>query len=214
MDTHHADPYAQRMSPAYPPRILLALALTGCTAAAKDDSTGEAASTTSSTTSAESGTAATPASTGSDDTSAPTTAGPTSTTGTTDTPDTTGAPDTTDTTVPAVSFTDIYEQVLLPNGCNAGYCHGGSAGGLEMTDEATSYANLVEVTAVATLCDQTTRVVPGSLAESVLWYRVRPSALDADSPCADGSKMPKMSMGLSEAQAQLVSDWIVGGALE
>ncbi len=211
MDTRRAGPYAPPMSPASHSPLLFALALTGCTVADKDGPTTDASST-----------AATPASTSSDDTSAPTTAEPTSTTGTTSTTSTTGTPgttsttgmpDTTDTTVPAVSFTDVYEQVILPNGCNAGYCHGGSAGGLEMTDEATSYANLVEVMAVATLCDQTTRVVPGSLAESILWYRVRPSAQD-DTPCADGSKMPKMSMGLSEPQAQLVSDWIVGGALE
>lgn len=111
-----------------------------------------------------------------------------------------------------VSFTDVFEQVIMPNGCNAGYCHGGGAGGLDMTDEATTYANLVEVGATMALCDQTMRVVPGSLDESIMWYRVRPAAMDMGMPCAP--KMPQGSMGLSDAQAQLVSDWIVGGALE
>ena len=116
--------------------------------------------------------------------------------------------------MPAVSFTDVFEQVILPNGCNAGYCHGGGAGGLEMTDEATSYANLVEVKAAVDFCDQTMRVVPGSLDESTLWIRVRPADLDGMTPCATGNKMPKGSMGLTAPEAQLVSDWIVGGALE
>lgn len=111
-----------------------------------------------------------------------------------------------------VSFTDVYEQVIMTNGCQAGYCHGGGAGGLEMTDEATSYANMVEVAASSPSCGQTLRVSPGSIDESILWYRVRPSALDAGMPCAP--KMPQGSMGLSEEQAQLINDWISGGALE
>lgn len=111
-----------------------------------------------------------------------------------------------------VSFTEVFEQIILPNGCNAGYCHGGGAGGLDMTDEATTYANLVEVAATMPKCDQTMRVVPGSLEASIVWYRVRPAALDMGMPCAP--KMPQGSMGLSDEQAQLMSDWIVGGALE
>jgi hypothetical protein len=122
-----------------------------------------------------------------------------------------GEPGTTDTGT-AVTFMAIYEQVILPNGCNAGYCHGGGAGGLEMTDEATTYANLVEVAASTAVCGQTLRVSPGSLAESILWYRVRPVALDGGDSCAP--KMPMGSMGLTEAEAQLVDDWISGGALE
>jgi hypothetical protein len=111
-----------------------------------------------------------------------------------------------------VTFTDVFEQVILVRGCNVGYCHGGGIGGLEMTDEATSYANLVDVAAAAPMCGQSQRVVPGSLEESILWYRVRPSELDMGMPCAP--KMPEGSMGLTEAEAQVVNDWIVGGALE
>lgn len=114
----------------------------------------------------------------------------------------------------AVSFTDVFEQVILANGCNSGYCHGDGFGGLEMTDEATSYASLVEMQATAPLCGQSVLVVPGSPDESVLWYRVRPTSLDAGDPCAESSKMPKSSMGVSDDQAKLVADWIAGGALE
>ncbi len=216
-----AVPYALRMS-AYSPSLLLLLALAACTAANKDetasDPSSSAGTTTATTTASDTATTGQPGSvsqTDPDPTTATTTESPTTSDSagppTTDT-NTTTDPGTTG--VPAVSFTDVFEQVILPNGCNAGYCHGGGAGGLEMTDEATSYANLVEVKAAVDFCDQTMRVVPGSLDESSLWIRVRPADLDGLTPCATGNKMPKGSMGLTAPEAQLVSDWIVGGALE
>jgi len=55
-------------------------------------------------------------------------------------------------------------------------------------------------------------VVPGSIEASILWSRVRPASLDPVPACAP--KMPQGSMGLSEGEAQLVNDWIAGGALE
>ena len=100
----------------------------------------------------------------------------------------------------------------MPQGCNSGYCHGGGAGGLTMTDEATSYANLVEVDAMSMACSAAVRVVPGAPEESVLWLRARPAALDEGMPCA--SKMPEGSEGLSDADGQLLYDWIAGGALD
>lgn len=136
--------------------------------------------------------------------------GPGPTTGTSAEPTTTGD----STGAGAVSFTDVYEQVIVVHGCNSGYCHGDGAGGLVLTDEATSYANLVEVQANAPLCGQSARVVPGSPEASVLWYRVRPAALDAGDTCAEAHKMPKSSMGVSDSQAELVAGWISGGALE
>lgn len=123
-----------------------------------------------------------------------------------------GGPTTADTGATGVTFTDVFEQVILVRGCNVGYCHGMGIGGLEMTDEATSYANLVDVAATVGKCGQTQRVVPGSLEESVLWYRVRPIELDMGMPCA--SKMPEGSMGLTVEEAQVVNEWILGGALE
>ena len=81
-----------------------------------------------------------------------------------------------------------------------------------MTDEATSYANLVEVDAMSMACSAAVRVVPGAPEESVLWLRARPAALDEGMPCA--SKMPEGSEGLSDADGQLLYDWIAGGALD
>jgi hypothetical protein len=170
--------------------------------------TGSTASTSSTTATASTATSAT---TGPDD---PTTAGTTPATEASSggSEDSSASEAGTAETGDGVSFTAVYEQVIMPNACNSGYCHGGGAGGLELTDEATSYANLVDMAATSMVCGQSMRVVPGSLEESILWYRVRPAALDAGNPCAP--KMPQGSMGLSDAEAKLVDDWIAGGALE
>lgn len=112
----------------------------------------------------------------------------------------------------APSFTEVYESILVPQGCTAGYCHGGMAAGLLMTDEATAYANLVEIAATLPVCGLSVRVIPGLPEESVMWRRVRPSALDMGDMCA--GKMPEGSMGLDDPASQLVYDWIAGGALE
>ncbi len=200
---------------------IAALAL-ACTSSGKDDSAGTDPASTGSSTSAGSagtsgGSSAGTMTLGSTTSEEPTTGGPSTSPGTSSTESAEAGESSstlpgTETGSAEVSFTAVYEQVLLPNGCTAGYCHGMGAGGLELTDEATSYANLVEVNAAAAVCGQSMRVVPGSLEESILWYRVRPAALDDVPACA--SKMPQGSMGLSEADAQLVNDWIAGGALE
>ncbi len=121
---------------------------------------------------------------------------------------------TADTGEAAVTFQAVYEQVIVTNGCNNGYCHGSGLGGLYMGDAASSYASLVGVAAAAPMCDQTALVVPGSLEQSILWYRVRPLAQDDGMPCAPKMPQAMMSVGLPEDQAQLVSDWISGGAVE
>jgi len=101
----------------------------------------------------------------------------------------------------------------MVQGCNSGYCHGGGVGGLTMTDEATSYANLVEVEAMVPMCGVTMRVVPGSADESLLWYRSRPASFDGGmEPCAP--KMPQGTDGLDDGDGQLLFDWIEAGALD
>ena len=192
---------------------LLTTSLVACAVTDKDGTTSDPPSSSGATTTASSsgdaGTTAEPT------TADPTTANPTTNPSTDPTADPSTTTATTgDTGVPAVSFTEVYEQVIMVHGCNAGYCHGGSAGGLEMTDEATTYANLVEVKATTALCDQSMRVAPGAPDESILWYRVRPAAQDGMNTCAKDDKMPKVGDGLDDTQAQLVRDWIAGGALE
>lgn len=193
-------PYGQRMHPR-PLSLLFAALVLACT---PTDDSSSATSSGSTAMNGTGGSGSTTATTGAVD---PTTGAIDPTTGAAEVGEsgsTTG--------VGAVSFTDVYEQIIVPKACNSGYCHGGGAGGLEMTDEATTYANLVEVGASTMVCDQSMRVVPGSLEESILWSRVRPAALDGGMPCAP--KMPQGSMGLSDSEAKLVSDWISGGALE
>ena len=140
------------------------------------------------------------------------TSGPGDDTTGTDAPTSTTTSGATETGVAAPTFAEIYESVLMPNNCLSGYCHDGMAGELVMTDEATAYANLVEVAATEVSCGLDVRVVPGAPEESVLWRRIRPAALDAGDMCA--AKMPQGSMGLEDVDAQLVYDWIAAGAPE
>ena len=180
-------------------RLIIGLAalLGACTS---PDDAGEASGSTSSTTSdGSTGTTGEPdvaSSTGPagttgepDDTSS---TGPTSpTTGESDGSTGPGETDTgtVDTGDAVVTFQAVYEQVLVPNGCTKGYCHGDGVGGLYMGDAASSYASLVGAAAAAPMCDRTALVVPGSPEQSILWYRVRPLAQDDGEPCAP--KMPR-----------------------
>ncbi|MCY0989112.1 hypothetical protein OV203_18390 [Nannocystis sp. ILAH1] len=125
-------------------------------------------------------------------------------------PTSTTASETTETGAAAPSFAEVYESVFMQRGCLSNYCHGGTQTELVMSDEAVAYANLVGSAATEASCDLSVRVVPGAPEESVLWRRVRPAALDAGDMCA--AKMPLGTMGLEEAEAQLVYDWIAAGA--
>lgn len=123
-------------------------------------------------------------------------------------PDTGGTPPEEDTGAPppAVTYAQVWDEVLVPQGCTAGYCHGAQAGGMLLQSAEQSLGEIVGQDATQESCGLTVRVVPGEPEESVLWARVRPEA-DGCEP-----KMPMGSSGLSEADAKLVHDWIAGGA--
>jgi hypothetical protein len=106
-------------------------------------------------------------------------------------------------TAEPISYTRVEQEVFEPAGCTAGYCHGGSAGDLTW-----SYDALVS-TAAKPVCGLTERVVPFDPEASVLWARVQP-ADPAQEPCA--KPMPEGGPPLTPEQAQLVYDWIAGGA--
>ena len=111
------------------------------------------------------------------------------------------------------TFQQIYEDVLLTQGCSGGSCHGSAAGGFVITDQAGTYFQLAGQPATNPLCGLAKRVEPGDPDSSILWHRVRPSDLDStDAPCAP--KMPKGSEGLDDDLAQLIYDWIAAGALQ
>jgi len=111
-------------------------------------------------------------------------------------------------------LSEIFETIFQNQGCTAGYCHGGGANELLLSDVANTHANLVGQTATTAGCGLTERVVPGNPEESILWHRVKPLAEGETADTACISKMPAGSDGLSEEHAQLVYDWIKGGALQ
>lgn len=106
----------------------------------------------------------------------------------------------------APTFGAIYTGIFKPNGCTNGYCHGGGSGGLKMGDEATAYANLINIPAKADGCSAKVRVSPGKHAESLLWQKVAPGV----SVCE--GKMPDGSPGLDQPSADLIAAWIDAGA--
>lgn len=116
-----------------------------------------------------------------------------------------------DTTLEAIAFNQVYAAVFASDyGCSGGYCHGSGAGGFSVSDEVGTYFALVDQYAIAPSCGATQLVVPGDPDSSLLWLRLRPAAMDGDDVCVP--KMPAGSAGLDADTAQLVYDWILGGA--
>ena len=110
-----------------------------------------------------------------------------------------------------VSFATVFNEVLEPLGCTAGYCHAGHAGGMLMDSLESAYENLVNVeVSTDTNCDVTMRVVPGDPDASMLWIRVRPQ--EDDCLTADQKMPPFSETGLTDAQLDLIHDWIATGA--
>jgi len=95
------------------------------------------------------------------------------------------------------------------NNCT-GYCHDAGSGGLTFQDEDSTYSNIKTGAATTAVCGLTERVVAGDPDKSILWIRVRPVDQDTED-CAAG-KMPKDRDPLSAEDAQLIYDWIQGGA--
>jgi hypothetical protein len=109
--------------------------------------------------------------------------------------------------VEAVTFAEVFEQVLVPNGCTNGYCHGSGAGSLWLSDADGAYRALVGAPPAGPGCEAVARVAPGDLAGSLLWGKVAP---DLAAPC--GIKMPPARGALSPAATAIVEAWIRGGA--
>jgi hypothetical protein len=110
----------------------------------------------------------------------------------------------------APSWAMVYAQVITPR-CLP--CHGQSAelgvslGRLDMSSQALAYTNLVNVAAMGAACTAAgPRVVPGSPGSSVLYLKV---STDAPVPC--GAKMP-LTGSISSEEAELIEEWIMGGA--
>jgi hypothetical protein len=108
----------------------------------------------------------------------------------------------------ATTFTDVYMNVIVPNGCTA--CHNPSvgAGSLDMSTQAAAYTNLVGVMAAGPACGGMglIRVVKGDASMSLIYEKVS----EADPPC--GSQMPLGGAPISSAEMTMVMDWINAGA--
>ena len=95
--------------------------------------------------------------------------------------------------------------------------HGGGGnpdpgGDLFLTEEALAYSSMVGANAAVAGCGMTQLVVPGSPEQSILWDRIKP-LVDGEERCLPAMPMNNDDLGLPEADAQLVYDWILGGAL-
>jgi hypothetical protein len=121
------------------------------------------------------------------------------------TPDAAPAPET------APTWTQVYTQVIKAR-CQP--CHttsdgiGITIGRLDMTSQATAYANVVRAPARGTGCEgRGVRVTPGSPDQSVMYLKV---SLDDPTPC--GAKMPLGTAPLTKDQADMIEAWIMAGA--
>lgn len=109
--------------------------------------------------------------------------------------------------VGSVDFSRIFQEVLVPNGCTGGYCHGGGAGGLTLSNEDAAYEALVNTSAVGPGCEGAPRVYPGLVEASLVWGKIAPGM---PAPC--GSKMPPAGGALLAGSLALMEAWIRAGA--
>jgi hypothetical protein len=108
----------------------------------------------------------------------------------------------------AATFTEVYTQIINgPPDCNG--CHGPPVptGDLDMSSQATAYANLVRKhTTAAPKCAAETDLLvdPGNASESVIYLKVTVP------PC--GSQMPLGGPSLTAPQVELIKSWINASA--
>lgn len=104
------------------------------------------------------------------------------------------------------TFTRVFEEVLLRNGCSSSACHGQGAGELDLSTPDAAYTALLRAPARTLACASQVRVVPGDARSSLLWQKLAPGV----STC--GAKMPPAVGAVSPAAAALVEAWITSGA--
>lgn len=107
------------------------------------------------------------------------------------------------------TFTAIYDEIIVGEGCTTPLCHGGGAGagGLTLTTREDAYRALVEVPAAGELCATSglLRVRSGDPDVSLLWSKVATRS----PPC--GEPMPIAEM-LAVEQIEQIRRWIERGA--
>ncbi|MDH4070535.1 MAG: hypothetical protein OEV30_08925 [Ignavibacteria bacterium] len=106
----------------------------------------------------------------------------------------------------AADVQPIFDARCAFSGCHAG---GSVPFGLDLSDAAESYSNLVNVNAGASECNGEPRVAPGSSATSVLYKRIAGDDCGARMPWT----LPPTVDSLTTAQQNAIRDWIDDGAL-
>ncbi len=106
-----------------------------------------------------------------------------------------------------VTFTAIYDDILIGQGCNTSSCHGANAGNLQMTTRDEAYASLVGAPASGFACAEVDldRVVPGDPEASLLMNKI-----ETATPLCGGPMPPGGS--LSPEDIARVRRWIEDGA--
>ena len=107
------------------------------------------------------------------------------------------------------TFTAVYDEIFVGEGCTTPLCHGGNAGagGLTLTNREDAYRALVDAPAAGELCGASglLRVRPGDPDASLLWNKV-----STRSPLC-GQPMPISEM-LAAEQTEQLRRWIERGA--
>jgi hypothetical protein len=113
------------------------------------------------------------------------------------------------------TFTNVTKQVITQVNCGGPLCHTSTAGGFALGPKQQLHAALVDQPASGTECrlkpdagagaTPFILVVPGNPEQSLLYQKIK-----GIQTC--GKKMPDTAKPLTEAQIQLVYDWIADGA--
>jgi hypothetical protein len=106
------------------------------------------------------------------------------------------------------TFTEVYNDVMVPHGCNAHHIATGPDDFLDMSTQAKAYTDLVGVKADGPACGSSglTRVVPGDPSKSLMYLKVS----ESKPPC--GSQMPLLGTPLTSSEQAEISAWITAGA--
>jgi len=122
------------------------------------------------------------------------------------------------------TFTNVYTNIIGARciGCHRPNSSGVSAGNLDMSTQATAYANLVGVASAGTgagtsgitcVAAALTRVIAGNSAGSLVYNKVASKLANVLAPCGSPMPLPGSGASLTQAQVDLMAAWIDGGAL-
>jgi polyvinyl alcohol dehydrogenase (cytochrome) len=108
---------------------------------------------------------------------------------------------------PDTTFSAIYADIFVAQGCTTASCHGTNQGNLLMSSRDEAYANLVNVPAAGPLCSSAglDRVEPGDLARSLLYDKLTATLPMCGDPMPPSGPLPEESIARIRA-------WIEDGA--